>query len=178
MKEVWKDIVGYEGLYQVSNLGRIKSFRKWNRAKDPGERILNPTIANNGYEQVTLYRGQKDRHKFLVHRIVANAFIENPENLEAINHKDENRLNNRADNLEWCTLSYNNAYGTARIRGSITQGRPIDQYTLEGIHLATYESLAVASMITGISSHAISDCCKGRTASGKGYVWRYKSFDQ
>lgn len=173
MEEIWKDIDGYEGLYHVSNLGRIKSFRKWNRSKSADERILNPTISNNGYEQITLYRSHADRHKFLVHRLVAQAFIPNPENLDAVNHKDENRLNNRSDNLEWCTVSYNNAYGTARIRGMVTVGQKIDQFTLEGIHLATYESVSIASMITGINTHVIKDCCSGNTKSGHGYIWRY-----
>ena len=90
MKEIWKDIAGYEGLYQISNFGKVKSFRPWNRASGEKERILKPTINANGYEQVTLYRSQTDRHKFLVHRLVAQAFIENPEHLDAVNHKDEN----------------------------------------------------------------------------------------
>lgn len=173
MKEVWKDITGYEGLYQVSNLGRIKSFRKWNRDAGENERLLNPTISNNGYMQVTLYRSQNDRHKFLVHRLVAQEFVENPNNFGAVNHKDENRLNNKAENLEWCTLSYNNAYGTARIRGSVTKGQKVEQLTLEGILLATYESLLIASMITGFTAHCIKDCCQGKTRSGSGYIWRY-----
>jgi len=173
MKESWEDIAGYEGLYQVSNYGRIKSFRQGKRTKSTAEYILNPTLSNTGYEQITLYRSQHDRHKFLVHRLVAQAFIDNPNNYESVNHKDENRLNNKADNLEWCTASYNNAYGTARIRGSITKGQKIDQFTLEGIYLATYASLSVANKITGINKHIISDCLCGVCQSGKGYIWRY-----
>lgn len=173
MKEIWKDIEGYEGLYQISNFGKVKSFRPWNRSFGEKERILKPTINANGYEQVTLYRSQSDRHKFLVHRLVAKAFIENPEHLEAVNHKDENPRNNQVYNLEWCTLSYNNAYGTARVRGSITKGQRVQQLTVNGVLLATYESLQIASEITGIRKHAIKDCCSGHCQTGHGYVWRY-----
>lgn len=179
MEEIWKDIKGYEGLYEISNYGRVRSHREWKRDNLAGKRILNPTISGTGYQQVTLYRNQKDRHKFLVHRLVAQAFIENPNNYAAVNHKDENQQNNRVDNLEWCTISYNNAYGTARIRGAITLGSKVDQYTLEGIHLATYESASIASLITKIPKHAIKDCCSGETESGHGYIWRYgESSDQ
>lgn len=173
MKEVWKDIAGYEGLYQISSFGRVKSFRQAKRLNGGEEYILNPTISNNGYEQITLYRSPTDRHKFLVHRLVAQTFIPNPDNLEAVNHKDENRLNNHADNLEWCTMAYNNAYGTATIRSSITKGQKIQQFTINGVLLATYESIHIASMITGIEKHTIKDCCSGSCQFGKGYIWRY-----
>ena len=179
MEETWKDIAGYEGLYQVSNLGKIKSFRQGKRTNAKDEYILKPSLSNNGYQQVTLYRNQQDRHKFLVHRLVAIAFVDNPNNLEAVNHIDEDKNNNAADNLEWCTISYNNAYGTAKIRCSITAGKRIEQFTIKGIYLATYASLSVASQITGISKHVIGDCLAGHCQSGKGYIWRYaESLDQ
>lgn len=174
MEEIWKDIEGYEGLYQVSNTGKILSFRAGRKKGKPDKYILNPTISNNGYQDVTLYRSPNDRHKLLVHKIVAKAFVPNPNNYECVNHKDENPLNNNADNLEWCTYSYNNAYGTARIRQSITKGQKVGQYTLEGIHLATYESAYVASLITGIYKHSINDCCCGRAQSGAGYIWKFE----
>ena len=174
MNEIWKDIAGYEGMYQISNFGRIKSYRKGKRAKSPNEYILTPTISNNGYQQVTLYKSQTDRHKFLVHRLVALTFIPNPDNLEAVNHIDENKLNNHVDNLEWCTLSYNNAYGTAKIRSSITKGKRIQQLTIDGVLLATYESTLIASMITGFPKHAINDCCYGNCQTGYGYIWRFE----
>ena len=117
MEEIWRDIAGFEGIYQVSNLGRIKSFQGWKRASCPKEFILKSTLANNGYCQVTLYKDTK-RKKYLVHRLVAEAFIPNPDGLPHINHKDENPENNKADNLEWCTPLYNNKYGTARYRAS------------------------------------------------------------
>lgn len=172
MKEIWKDIMGYEDLYQVSNLGRIKSLRQCTKHHKEKEYILKPSLANNGYCQVTLYRNPSDKRKFLVHRLVANAFLDNPNNLPQVNHKDENPTNNRADNLEWCTAKYNNLYGTARIRTIDTKSRPVAQYTLEGKCIAIYRSSTIASELLGISKNAI------RCASNKGtrcdkYLWKY-----
>ena len=102
MEEIWKDIEGYEGLYQISNLGRVWSVRK--------EIYRKPTIVS-GYYGVSLTKdGQFDI--FTIHRLVAKAFIPNPLNLPQVNHKDENKLNNRVDNLEWCTAKYNSNYGS------------------------------------------------------------------
>lgn len=173
MKEIWKDIEGYEGLYQVSNTGKVKSFRQGKRNGASNEYLLKLTLNANGYPQIMLYRSPNDRHKHLVHRLVAQAFIPNPDNLEAVNHKDENPLNNNVDNLEWCTLSYNNAYGTARIRQSITNGQRVQQFTINGVLLATYESMHIASEITGVNKHAIKDCCIGHCQTGAGYIWKF-----
>ena len=173
MKESWKDIAGYEGLYQISDHGRVKSFRKGKRIGAKGEALLKPTLNANGYPQVTLYRSPSDRHKFLVHRLVAEAFLANPDSFEAVNHIDENPLNNIVTNLEWCTISYNNAYGTAKIRASITAGQRVQQFTINGVLLATYESMHIASEITGIEKHAIKDCCSGHCQTGAGYIWKY-----
>ena len=115
MKEVWKDIKGYEGLYQVSNLGRIKSVDRIIKRKKNGDyfqkgRILNLQIAKNGYYICKLsYQNKKPSKN--VHKLVAEAFISNPNNYPCINHKDENKLNNNVNNLEWCTCKYNNNYG-------------------------------------------------------------------
>lgn len=179
MQEIWKDIEGYEGLYQVSNTGKIRSFRRSTKHHGSKNHLINPSLTIRGYENVTLYRNPSDRHKFLVHRLVAAAFVPNPNNYEAVNHKDENIRNNNAENLEWCTISYNNAYGTARIRGSITKGQRVKQFTINGVLLATYESLQIASEITGVPKHAIKDCCSDHCQTGHGYVWRYAdSLDQ
>lgn len=172
MNEIWKDINGYEGLYQVSNMGNIKSFKKWKRARMPDEYILKPHISNNGYCQVTLYK-DKTRHKFLVHRLVAVAFVDNPNGYPHINHKDENKLNNSSDNLEWCTVAYNNAYGTARLRSMITKSRQVEQYLPSGQFLARYVCMSVASELTGVPKHRIKSCCIGECATGSGYVWKY-----
>ena len=105
--EIWKDIPGYEGLYKVSNLGRIKSL---GNGKTRKENILRLTKDKYGYLYITLSENGKLK-KFKVHRLVAMAFIPNPNNYTQINHKDENRSNNRVENLEWCTQKYNNNYG-------------------------------------------------------------------
>lgn len=110
MKEIWKDIDGLFG-YQVSNLGRVRSFfSRWGKRKYP--KIMKGSIDSHGYVQVTIRINGKSK-LMLVHRLVAKTFIPNPLNLEMVNHKDENPLNNNIDNLEWCTRSYNNSYGHA-----------------------------------------------------------------
>lgn len=105
--EIWKDIQGYDGLYQVSNIGRVKSL---NYSRTGKEKILKPCKAN-GYLQVYLYKEGKSK-MYKIHRLVAMAFIPNPDNLPCVNHIDEDKSNNCEDNLEWCTVAYNNTYGT------------------------------------------------------------------
>lgn len=171
MKELWKDIPNFEGLYQVSNLGKVKSFRRSPKFGCQPEYILNPSTSENGYANVTLYDG-KSRHKFLVHRLVANSFIPNPDNLPQINHKDENRLNNRVDNLEWCTAEYNNAYGTAKFRMIDTKSRPIEQLTVDGQVLAVYRSTRIASELLGINRGTLKSAIS-KQSQCNGYYWRY-----
>lgn len=172
MSEIWKDIKGYEGLYQVSNLGNIKSFKKSKKFKCPQEFILKSSISNNGYIQVVLY-GNRTRKKFLVHRLVAEAFIPNPKNYPQINHKDENRSNNSSDNLEWCTAKYNNDYGTAKLRQSISKGKCVEQLLPTGEFIARYASIYVASLITGVPRRSIKDCCQGKSKTGNNFIWKY-----
>lgn len=114
MKEVWKDIKGYEGEYKVSNYGRVKSL------KNHKEKILKQWKNNKGYLNIALYKNKKSK-MYRVHRLVALAFIPNPENLPEVNHKDEIKENNHVDNLEWCDRKYNMNYGTVRERLSKTR---------------------------------------------------------
>ena len=107
-KEIWRDVVGYEGLYKVSNFGRIKSLPRNGTVKY--ERLLRQKVGNNGYCTVALSKHNKTKYKS-VHRLVAEAFLDNPKDLPLINHKDENKLNNCVDNLEWCDAHYNMTYG-------------------------------------------------------------------
>lgn len=118
MNEVWKDIENYEGIYQISNYGNVRSLDRlgYGGRKLYGNRI-SVYISDSGYPSVTLCKLAKHQ-KFYVHRLVANAFIPNPDNLPQVNHKDENKINNHVDNLEWCTHQYNNAYGTKGKRSS------------------------------------------------------------
>lgn len=108
----WKDVVGFEGIYLVSNTGKIYSKLT--------NKILKTCISNRGYELVCLKNDTHKRKQYTVHRIVANAFIPNINNDPIINHKDENKLNNNADNLEWCNYHYNNTYNDNRKRASNT----------------------------------------------------------
>lgn len=114
MEEIWKDIEGYEGLYQVSNLGRVKSL---NYAKQGKEKILKDRISATGYKRVNLSKSG-ERKTYYVHRLVAETFIPNPNGYSEVNHKDENKSNNNIDNLEWCTSKYNSNYGTRNERQS------------------------------------------------------------
>ena len=118
MQEVWKDIKGYEGLYQVSNLGQVKrlSNNKYTR-----EKMLKPRKGKSGYLQVILSEKGNIKSKY-VHQLVASAFIPNPNNYIEINHKDENKENNNFENLEWCTHKYNCNFGTRNIRRVATMG--------------------------------------------------------
>ena len=122
--EVWKDIPGYEGLYQVSNLGRVKSMSRqkkhsYNSVAQLKEKILTP-INICGYHRVILRKNNKAHNKF-IHRLVAEAFIDNINNYNEVNHKDENKTNNRVDNLEWCSHKYNINYGSGNIKRSIKE---------------------------------------------------------
>ena len=119
--EIWKDIEGYEGLYQVSNLGRVKSLKA---SKIKSERIRKSYQQSSGYISIVLCKnGKVTNHK--IHRLVANAFIDNPDNLPEINHKDEDKTNNCVDNLEWCDSSYNKNYGTRTEKFIRSRGTPV-----------------------------------------------------
>lgn len=175
MQEIWKDIIGYDGVYQISNLGNVKSK---NVSKKCGHyysesHILKQSPTPQGYCQVTLYDKNRKRKKYSVHKLVADAFIPNPNNYPCVNHKDENKTNNCVSNLEWCSYEYNNAYGTARIRQIETTSRKIEQFTLEGHWIATYLSVSIASKIVGIATTSIKDCCNGKHPFAGGYIWKY-----
>lgn len=170
--EVWRDIAGYEGLYQVSNKGRIKSLL------DGKERILR-LHANIrwGYLNTFLYKDKK-RKTFRVHRLVAMAFIPNPDNLPEVNHKDEIVNNNCVENLEWCTSLYNNHYGKHRQRmketATETRGRPVLQFSENGDFISEYRSIGEAWRKTKISRAHIGEVCKGNRKTAGGYMWKYK----
>lgn len=139
-KEVWKDIKGYEKLYQVSNLGRVKSLPKFHRTNKfyssigymSKEKILKPLKQSCNYLQVDLCDINGKRRKKYIHKLVAEAFIPNPNNYEYVNHKDEKKTNNKIDNLEWCSFDYNINYGTRNTRIKISHlKKKIDQLQQE-----------------------------------------------
>lgn len=121
--EQWKPILGYEGLYEVSSLGRVRSLPRWHNTRITGYidkgRMLKPRFDSYGYQMVMLCKN-KIQKNYLIHKLVAKAFIDNPNNYDSINHKDEDKTNNCVDNLEWCTRYYNNNYGTRNKRMSET----------------------------------------------------------
>lgn len=136
MEEEWKDIAGTSGLYQVSNLGRVARVRKY------GRRILKPTFGSIAYPTVHLTFGTK-RRRCTIHRLVAIAFLPNPDGLPQVNHKDENPANNAAANLEWCSEVYNHRYGTCRERGHAKISKRIS------FNGTDYKSIRDCSRITG-----------------------------
>ena len=162
--EEWRDIKGYEGYYQISNIGRIKSLM-YRGLKRKTPKIIKWRVASNGYAQVILSVNNTQR-RYSVHRLVALHFIPNLDNKPCINHKDENPLNNNVENLEWCTYSYNTNYGNCieKIRkeniGKVGS-YPVIQQSLTGDFIAEYSSIGEASRATGISYTMINDCCRG-----------------
>lgn len=163
--EEWKDIEGYEGLYQVNNTGKVISLN-YNRTGEVRE--LKPMVDRYGYLYVNLSKNGKYKSK-KIHRLVAEAFIPNPNNLPEVNHKDECKTNNCVENLEFCSAVYNSNYGTRneRIR------KPILQFFYDGTY-KVWSSVKEASVILGIDSSAITKVCKGRLKTTGGYKWKYK----
>ena len=183
--ELWKDIPLYEN-YQVSSLGNVKSL------KFGKEKMMKQSISNNGYCQVHLCKEGKSK-TYLVHRLVAQAFLDNSDNLPQVNHKDENKQNNTIENLEYCTAKYNINYGDSlkkRIRTNVKNGiydkigkinkknfsKPINQYTKEGIFIKKWDCIMDVQRELGFDNRQISNCLKHRQKTAKGYVWQYADF--
>lgn len=169
MEEIWKDIEGYEGLYQVSNMGRVKSLRR--------NIILREGISR-GYSVLNLSKNGNPLTK-KVHRLVATAFIPNPNNYPIVNHKDENRTNNCVDNLEWCTQEYNLNYGTGNKKRALSntngkRSKPVLQYSLDGTFIKEWKSTMDVERMTGYSGGHISACCRNIRKTAYGYLWKYK----
>lgn len=174
VSEVWKTIDNFE-TYQISNYGNVKSLNYHRTGK---EKFLNLNTDKNGYRYVILYKDKKP-HTFKVHRLVAQAFIDNPDNLPQVNHKDENPANNYAENLEWCDCTYNNNYGTHKEKVSKantndpTKSKKVKQYTLNGDFVAEYPSVMEVSRQFGYGQAFISRCAVGNCNSAYGYKWAY-----
>lgn len=179
--EEWRDIVGHEGLYQVSNLGRVKRMRfvvmRKNGRPHTWKTKIIAQYPRNGYLRVPIEINGKKISK-VVHRLVAFAFITNPDDYKEINHKDENKLNNKVENLEWCSRSYNCGYGSLREKMSeYYKGKPkksikIYQYDLDGKLVKVWDSINQAKK-RGFSHTCIIDVCKGNRKTAKGYKWSF-----
>ena len=163
-EEVWRDIEGYEGLYQVSNLGRVKSL--WYGK----ERILKLGRNIFGYLTVGLHKNEQQK-TCKVHRLVAQAFIPNPNNLPDVNHCDEDKTNNSVQNLEFCDAKYNNNYGTRTEKCS----KPVQQFTKSGEFVKEWKSLHDIERNLGYSSSNISGSCRGARKSAYNFIWKYKN---
>lgn len=164
--EEWRPVVGYEGFYEVSSLGRIRRVK-----------IITPVLKKHGYLQVSLTDKSGGRKSLRLHRLVAEAFIPNPLDKPQVNHMDENTLNNRADNLEWATPKENTNYGSRTERatannGSRTPVLQIEPQTL--VVVAEYDSQSAAARATGISLPSINACLHGKQKRAGGFIWKYK----
>lgn len=169
MKEIWKPIKGFEERYEVSNKGRIKSLNYNNTGE---ARLLKNSISNTGYYVVMLYRDGKAKRKF-VHRLVAETYLPNPNNYPIINHKNENKLDNRVYNLEWCTYSYNLSYGTCIDRRVDKMFKKIAQYKYDGTLVRVWRSAADVNRFFNTNPSEIHKVCKGLREDYYGYIWKY-----
>ena len=185
MIEIWKDIKGYEGLYQVNNLGNVKSL--------VSNKILKPMISNSGYFRVDLFK-KHNRNQFSIHRLVALHFIIKPSDKDHVNHKDEDKLNNNVENLEWVTHEENCNYGTAikrRVENTNFKSRAIDytncieatskpiiQFSREGKFIKRYNSLSECARENNFKSVSnISRCCQGERNTAYGYKFKFERND-
>lgn len=192
--EIWREIEGYPN-YMVSNLGRVKSLGRWINGKNKGkrwqeEKIMKQQLFKCGYLYVCLWKERKMKY-CRVHRLVAEAFIPNPNNYPIINHKDENRQNNNVENLEWCDQKYNVNFGTATERRRKTNtnhpsySKVVLQYDLNGNFIKEWPSTMEIERQLGFANTHISNCCKGgyfnndrnkwvNVSQAYGYIWKYK----
>ena len=180
--EIWKDIPGYEGLYQVSNYGNVKSLNY--RGTKGKHKCLKLNTDKYGYKIVILANHGKYK-SYKVHRLVAAAFIENLNNYKEVNHKDNNKDNNQINNLEWCDRSYNVKYSYKNgfhIAPKSMLGKkgknhpiskPVKQYDLNGNFIKEYESANLASQATKVCYMSIKKCRCGRQKTAGGFIWTY-----
>lgn len=171
--ELWKTIDGYDGRYEVSNFGRVKSVNFGNRGLP---KIMKPEVTSKGYLAIGLCKNGKKK-TYRIARLVALAFVPNESGLPEVNHKDEDKTNNCADNLEWCDRAYNNNYGTRISRATGAIRKPVLQYTEDGQLLARWEGAKEAERVLGISDGCIWLCCNLKRKTAGGYVWRYEGCD-
>lgn len=167
MREIWKPVIGYEKLYKISNLGRIKSLKYRGGKK---QKILS-TYNVHGYKRVRLFDGITVRSTG-VHRIVAEAFLANPDSKQFVNHKDGNKSNNHLDNLEWATRSENAVHAFRILH--IKRGGGVEKRAVKNTDTGEiYSSIQEAAEKTGHNRTSIISCCKGRYKTVNGQHWKY-----
>ena len=178
MKEIWKPIIETDGKYEISNFGNIRGVDRYARVCGNGYRFIKgrtvkPNKCTNGYLMFNASMGNTTKH-FLIHRLVAQYFIPNPNGYPEVNHKDENPQNNHVNNLEWCTPKYNCNYGTRnqRCMEKVIK-KAVRQLTLNGEFIAEYPMINEAMRVTGVNSSQIIRVCKGQNVIAGGYKWEY-----
>ena len=183
--EIWKDVVGYDGRYQVSDKGNVRSVaRKDSIGRKCGGRMLKPTYDKDGYLRVNLCKNGKQKTRF-IHRLVAGAFIPNPNGYSEINHRDENKVNNYANNLEWCTREHNVNHGTLIERSAQARSKKVKATNIETNEVITFNSTVEAGR-KGYDQGGVTKACRGvykgragKLVGGdgrtyKGYRWSYE----
>ena len=168
INETWKVIIDFEN-YEISNLGRLRK----------GVKIIKPIICTNGYLEYCLWKKGK-RHIVLAHRLVGLYFLDNPNNLPEINHKDENKTNNCVSNLEWCTSKYNSNYGSRNKKCREVNRRnfkSVSKYTTDNVLVDVFETIEDASKSVNGDSSFISRVCKGKGLTAYGYIWKFTNND-
>ena len=161
--EAWKDIKGFEN-YQISTNGRV-----WSKIK---KKYLKGFIDKDGYKIVDL-RKNKKTFKKRINRLVAESFLENPDNLPQVNHKDEVKTNNKVENLEWCTVEYNLNYGTRNEKAAKALAKQVYQYTLNGELIKIWPSTKEVGR-NGFKQSGVWQACNGKIKTYKGYLWNYQ----
>lgn len=182
MKEIWKDVKGYEGIYQVSNLGSVVSLNRYDKyGRLKIGKIISTKINNRGYVQVHLHKNGKTQMA-LLHRLVAEVFIDNSKQLSQVNHKDENKQNNCVDNLEWCTNIYNRRYGNGINKMSSNRNyknivenknKKILQFDLNKRFIRTWKYATEIKKELNINDTSVCLCCNGKQKTAGGFIWEY-----
>lgn len=162
---MWKAIAGYENVYEINTLGEVRRIDSGN--------ILKGYVNPDGYRRVGLTVNGHTK-VFLMHRLIAIAFIPNPNNYPCVNHKDENKSNNSLYNLEWCDYRYDLNYGTRNNRASKSKKRPILQYSKTGEFIREWKSVTDLKNETGMDITHVSSCCRGKRKTANGFRWKYK----
>lgn len=175
MDEEFIPIIGFEGLYEINRLGMIKSLQREEITMNGRKRILKEKILKPGlrseYLSVALTKNFKSK-SFYIHLLVAKHFIDNPKNKQTVNHKDRNKTNNKADNLEWLTYS-ENAKHSFTIGNHKTKTK-VHQYSIEGVFIKSWDYIGLAANHYGISGGAICLVCAGKNKTAAGFIWRHK----
>ena len=178
INEIWEPVIGYVGHYEVSNKGRVRSLTRKIKCRNGRVTTVKAKMLklspnkNNGYINVWLYK-QGEVTRFAVHRLVAIAFVQNPRNLNIVNHINEKRTDNVAQNLEWVTHAENLAHRGAFLRGRLKVRKKIYQYTLGGILINTY-GYALETQLDGFRPNGVTQACLEYAKTYYGYIWSYK----